>query len=128
MKYCKIWKDNRGFSQMIVITALIPVIMLILGGMINVSTVTSLQTFVQEAALQGARVGIRSETPVETARTSIVSFGTGVAGWSLGDRLTINATFASQLLTVEVQYRFILLGGLSRTVIGRSSMRMVDLP
>jgi len=61
MKYCKIWKDNRGFSQMLVITALIPVIMLILGGMINVSTVTSLQTFVQEAALQGARVGIRSD-------------------------------------------------------------------
>jgi len=123
-----ILKDKRGFSQMLVIAALVPVIMLVLGGMINVSTVTSLQTFVQESALQGTRVGIRSETPVETARAAILSFGEGIAGWSLTDRLTINATFASQTLTVEVVYEFILLGGLFHTVSGRSSMRMVDLP
>jgi len=121
-------KDNKGFSQMLVIAALIPVIMLVLGGMINVSSVTSLQTFVQEAALQGARIGIRSETPVETATNAIVLFGDGIAGWNLTDRLTINASFASQTLTVEVQYEFVLLGGLAHTVTGRSSMRMVDLP
>jgi len=113
---------------MLVVAALIPVIMLVLGGMINISSVTSIQTFVSEAALQGVRVGIRSETPVETARIAILSFGEGIAGWSLTDRLTINAVFASQTLNVEVQYEFILLGGLSHTVTGRSSMRMVDLP
>jgi len=113
---------------MLVVAALIPVIMLVLGGMINVSSITSLQTFVQEAALQGARIGIRSETPVETAEAAILSFGEGIAGWSLIDRLTINASFALETLNIEVQYEFILLGGLSHTVTGRSSMRMVDLP
>jgi hypothetical protein len=121
-------KDNKGFSQMLVISALIPVIMLVLAGMINVSSVTSLQTFVQEAALQGARIGIRSETPVETATNAIILFGDGIAGWNLTDRLTINASFASQILTIEVQYEFMLLGGLLHTVTGRSSMRRVDLP
>jgi len=113
---------------MLVVAALIPVIMLVLGGMVNISSIASLQTFVQEAALQGTRIGIRSETPVETARTAILSFGEGIAGWSLTDRLTINANYTSQTLNVEVQYEFILLGGLSHTVTGRSSMRTVDLP
>jgi len=124
----KILKDKRGFAQMLTLAAMIPVLMLLVAAMINVSVVTSAQTFVNEAALQGARVGIRSADPAATARAAILSFGEGVSGWRLDDRLGLDVSFARRTLNVEVRYRFVLIGGQERVITGRSSMRAVDLP
>lgn len=113
---------------MLTLAATIPLLMLLVAAMINVSTVTSAQTFVNEAALQAARVGIRSADPAATARAAILSFGEGVRGWSLDDRLGLDVSFARRTLNVEVRYRFVLVGGQERVITGQSSMRAVDMP
>jgi hypothetical protein len=113
---------------MLTLAATIPLLMLLVAAMINVSTVTSAQTFVNEAALQGARVGIRSADPAATARAAVLSFGEGVSGWRLDDRLGLDVSFARRTLNVEVRYRLEILGGQSRVITGRSSIRTVDMP
>ncbi|MBT9153303.1 MAG: hypothetical protein DDT35_01535 [Firmicutes bacterium] len=126
----RLQKDGRGFSQMLTVAALIPVILLLLGAMVNVSTSTTMQTWVSEAALQGARVGTRSSSPEAAAIAAVVRFGEGVAGWQLGDRLTVLASLDNrrEVLTVEVAYTFILLGGQAHTARASSSFWLVDLP
>ena len=115
---------------MLSVAALIPVILLLLGAMVNVSTSTTMQTWVSEAALQGARVGTRSPTPEVAAIAAVVRFGEGVAGWQLGDRLTVLASLDNrrEVLTVEVSYTFILLGGQAHTTRATSSLWLVDSP
>jgi len=123
-------KDSRAFSQMLSVAALIPILLLLLGAMVDVSTATTMQTWVSEAALQGARVGARSPTPEQSALTAVVRFGEGVAGWQMGDRLTVSATLDSrgEVLTVEVSYTFLLLGGRAHTARASSSLWLVDSP
>jgi len=115
---------------MLTVAALIPVILLLFGAMVNVSTSTTMQTWVSEAALQGTRVGTRSPSPEAAATAAVVRFGEGVAGWQLGDRLTVLASLDNrgEVLTVEVSYTFLLLGGQAHTARASSSLWLVDSP
>ena len=115
---------------MLSVAALIPILLLLLGAMVDVSTATTMQTWVSEAALQGARVGSRSATPVQSALTAVVRFGEGVSGWQLGDRLTATVTLDTrdEVLTVAVSYTFLLLGGRAHTARASSSLWLVDSP
>ena len=115
---------------MVAVAALIPILLLLLGAMVDVSTTTSMQTWVSEAALQGARVGARSAFPEQAALTAVARFGEGVAGWQMGDRMTSNATIVNsgQVLLVEVSYTFMLLGGRPQTARASSSVLLVDTP
>lgn len=123
-------KDTRASSQMIVMAGLIPLILLLLGAMVDVSVITSMQTWVSEAALQGARVGSRSAHPADAALAAVIRFGEGVAGWRLGDRLTASAALDTngEVLTVEVSYTFALLSGRTQTARARSAIWLVDTP
>jgi uncharacterized protein with PIN domain len=123
-------KDRRANGQMIAMAALIPVILLLLGAMADVSVTTSMQTWVSEAALQGARVGSRSTHPADAALAAVTRFGAGVAGWRLGDRLTASAAVDAQgeVLTVEVSYTFTLLSGRTQTARASSAIWLVDTP
>ncbi|HHY80743.1 MAG TPA: hypothetical protein GX516_10560 [Thermoanaerobacter sp.] len=87
-----------------------------------------MQTLVNEAAFEGARIGIKSDTPEQTAQMAVVNFGDGITGWKIGDRLIVSTSLNNDVLTVEVKYTFTLLGGQQRTVIGRSSLRIGDTP
>jgi len=123
-------RDTRANSQMVAMAALIPILLLLLGAMVDVSTTTSMQTWVSEAALQGARVGARSAFPEQSALTAVSRFGEGVAGWTMGDRLTASAAVDSrgEVLLVEVSYTFTLLSGRTQTARASSSVWLVDTP
>lgn len=123
-------KDRRGNGQLIAMAALIPVILLLLGAMADVSVTTSMQTWVSEAALQGARVGSRSALPQEAALAAVVRFGEGVAGWRVGDRLTATAALngTGEVLLVEVSYTYVLLSGKTQVARASSSVWLVDNP
>ena len=124
----KFLKDKRAASQLISLAALIPIILLILASTVNIAVVSSMQTLVNEAAFEGARIGIKSDTPEQTAQMAVVNFGDGITGWKIGDRLIVSTSLNNDVLTVEVKYTFTLLGGQQRTVIGRSSLRIGDTP
>jgi len=115
---------------MVAMAALIPILLLLLGAMVDVSTTTTMQTWVSEAALQGARVGARSAFPDQTALMAVARFGEGVAGWQMGDRMTASATIVNggQVLLVEVSYTFMLLSGRAQTARASSSVWLVDTP
>jgi len=122
--------DRRGNGQMIAFAALIPVILLLFGAMVDVSVTTSMQTWVSEAALQGARVGARSAQPADAALAAVTRFGAGVAGWRFGDRLTATAVLDTNgdVLTVNVSYVFTLLSGRTQTARATSAVWIVDTP
>ncbi|WP_240951496.1 hypothetical protein [Caldanaerobacter subterraneus] len=124
----KFLKDRRAASQLISLAALIPILLLIMASTVNIAVVSNMQTLVNEAAFEGARIGIKSDTPEQTAQMAVVNFGDGITGWKIGDRLIVSTSLNSDVLTVEVKYTFTLLGGQQRTVIGRSSLRIGDTP
>ncbi len=126
----KLLKDRRANGQLIAMAVLIPVILLLLGAMVDVSVTTSIQTWVSEAALQGARVGSRSAVPAEAALAAVVRFGDGIAGWRMGDRLTATATLSAtgDMLLVEVTYTYTLLSGRTQVARASSSVYLVDTP
>ncbi|MBT9177581.1 MAG: hypothetical protein DDT20_01916 [Firmicutes bacterium] len=115
---------------MIATAALIPVLLLLLGAMVDVSVTTSMQTWVSEAALQGARVGSRSALPREAALAAVIRFGEGIAGWRMGDRLTATARLdgTGGVLVVEVSYTYALLSGRTQVARASSSVYLVDTP
>jgi len=115
---------------MVAMAALIPILLLLFGAMVDVSTATSMQTWVSEAALQGARVGARSAFPEQAALTAVARFGEGVAGWQMGDRMTASARIVNdgQVLLVKVSYTFMLLSGRAQTARASSSVWLVDTP
>lgn len=126
----KLLKDRRASGQILTMVALIPIILLLFGTMVDVSVATSIQTFVSEAALQGARVGSRSAFSVEAAEAAVLRFGHGIAGWRIGDRLTVDATLsaAGDILIVEVVYTYTGFIGRSQVARASSSVYLVDTP
>jgi len=120
--------DKKGFSQLIATAALIPIILMIMAGTINIAIISNMQTLVNEAAFEGARIGVKSDTPAQTAVQAAVNFGQGITGWELGDRLIVNAAVNNNMLSVEVSYTFNIIGGQQRTVVGKSSLRISDTP
>ncbi|KKC28825.1 TadE/TadG family type IV pilus assembly protein [Caldanaerobacter subterraneus] len=121
-------KDSRAASQLISLAALLPIILFIIASTVNISVVSSMQTLVNEAAFEGARIGIKSDTSEQTAQMAVVNFGNGISGWKIGDRLSVNTAVNSGILTVEVRYTFTLLGGQQKTLVGKSSLRISDTP
>lgn len=124
----KFLKDRRAASQLISSAALIPILLFILASTVNIAVVSNMQTLVNEAAFEGARIGIKSDTPEQTAQMAVVNFGNGISGWKIGDRLSVNTAVNSGILTVEVRYTFTLLGGQQKTLVGKSSLRLGDTP
>ncbi|WP_432203881.1 TadE/TadG family type IV pilus assembly protein [Thermoanaerobacter uzonensis] len=124
----KFLKDRRAASQLISSAALIPILLLILASIVNISVVSNMQTMVNEAAFEGARIGIKSDTPEQTAQMAVLNFGEGITGWKIGDRLSVITSLKNDMLTVEVRYTFYLLGGHQKTLVGRSSLRLGDTP
>ncbi|ADV78704.1 hypothetical protein Thebr_2261 [Thermoanaerobacter brockii subsp. finnii Ako-1] len=121
-------KDNRGASQLISTAALLPILLFIMASIVNISVVSNMQTLVNEAAFEGARIGIKSDTPEQTAQMAVLNFGDGITGWKMGDRLAVSTSLKNDMLTVEVRYTFYLLGGQQKTLVGRSSLRIGDTP
>ena len=124
----KFLKDRRAASQLISTAALIPILLFILASTVNIAVVSNMQTLVNEAAFEGARIGIKSDTPEQTAQMAVLNFGDGITGWKIGDRLAVNTAVNSGILTVEVRYTFTLLGGQQKTLVGKSSLRLGDTP
>lgn len=124
----KFLKDRRAASQLISSAALIPILLLILASTVNIAVVSNMQTLVNEAAFEGARIGIKSDTPEQTAQMAVVNFGEGITGWKIGDRLSVITSLKNDMLTVEVRYTFYLLGGQQKTLVGKSSLRLGDMP
>ena len=124
----KFLRDRRAASQLISSAALIPILLFIVASIANISVVSNMQTLVNEAAFEGARIGIKSDTPEQTAQMAVVNFGDGIAGWKIGDRLSVITSLKNDMLTVEVRYTFYLLGGQQKVLIGRSSLRIGDTP
>jgi len=124
----KFLKDRRAASQLISTAALLPILLFIMASIVNISVVSNMQTLVNEAAFEGARIGIKSDTPEQTAQMAVVNFGNGISGWKIGDRLSVNTAVNSGILTVEVRYTFTLLGGQQKTLVGKSSLRLGDTP
>ncbi|ERM92497.1 hypothetical protein O163_04860 [Caldanaerobacter subterraneus subsp. yonseiensis KB-1] len=124
----KFLKDKRAASQLISSAALIPILLFIVASIANISVVSNMQTLVNEAAFEGARIGIKSDTPEQTAQMAAVNFGDGITGWKIGDRLSVITSVKNDVLTVEVRYTFYLLGGQQKTLVGKSSLRLGDTP
>ncbi|WP_244262244.1 TadE/TadG family type IV pilus assembly protein [Thermoanaerobacter wiegelii] len=121
-------KDKRAASQLISSAALIPILLLIMASIVNISVVSNMQTLVNEAAFEGARIGIKSDTPEQTAQMAVVNFGNGITGWKIGDRLSVSTSVKNDMLTVEVKYTFTLLGGQQKILAGKSSLKLGDAP
>ncbi|MGB9808974.1 MAG: TadE/TadG family type IV pilus assembly protein, partial [Caldanaerobacter sp.] len=124
----KFLKDRKAASQLISSAALIPILLFIVASIANISVVSNMQTLVNEAAFEGARIGIKSDTPEQTAQMAVVNFGDGITGWKIGDRLSVITSLKNDMLTVEVRYTFYLLGGWQKILVGRSSLRIGDTP
>lgn len=124
----KFLKDRRAASQLISSAALIPILLFIVASIANISVVSNMQTLVNEAAFEGARIGIKSDTPEQTAQMAVANFGDGITGWKIGDRLSVITSLKNDTLTVEVRYTFYLLGGWQKILVGRSSLRIGDTP
>ncbi|WP_234949283.1 TadE/TadG family type IV pilus assembly protein [Thermoanaerobacter uzonensis] len=124
----KFLKDRKAASQLISSAALIPILLFIVASIANISVVSNMQTLVNEAAFEGARIGIKSDTPEQTAQMAVANFGDGITGWKIGDRLSVITSLKNDTLTVEVRYTFYLLGGWQKILVGRSSLRIGDTP
>jgi len=123
-------RDKRANSQMLTMAMLLPFILVIIGFTADIAVVNNVHSWVNEAAIQGARVGSRSATPEEDALEAVLRFGSALRGWQLGPNLAVNTTITfvdgQELLNVNVHFTFPLISGRSHTLSASSSVFIVD--
>jgi len=102
-------KSEKGMQSILVATVMIPLLFMILAFMVQVDVLAKANQAVQEASFEGARAGVVSDTPVDTAIDTVYNWcGGALPGWEKGDR--VNATVgltgsgSDQELVVNVAY------------------------
>lgn len=105
----KFINDQRGSSELLGTAAGLIIIMILIGGVLQLSMIPIAKIMVRQAAYESVRQGAKSSDPVTTATSTAYAQFAGLPNWKVGGNVVASAqlvgTGVEQILQVNLRYR-----------------------
>lgn len=101
-------KNEKGGSNLISAAVMMPLMVLIIAAIVQITLLVNAKMTVREAAYEALRFGVKSDTPAATAMGTAYQYSE-IPGWKKGGNLIVKAYLdgnpGDRVLKVQVIYK-----------------------
>lgn len=101
-------KNEKGGSNLISAAVMMPLMVLIIAAIVQITLLVNAKMTVREAAYEALRFGVKSDMPTVTATGTAYKYS-NIPGWKKGGNVIVRASLdgnaGERVLNVEVAYK-----------------------